>query len=147
MAIFDIFSKRQKKLRGDIPDVYTYDQLPNALKVQIVHIWTDALGNDQQYYDYSYGKRVASAYKFIVDTLCREYGVFKLPTADKHGDRMYLNEVANYLLQENNVEKQLDVVELSFKVIDHSTRRYDYLGRHDASQRADNALIELNNSN
>ena len=54
MAIFELFSKRQKALRGDIPDVYTYDDLPNALRVQIVHIWSDALGSDKDYYD-NYG--------------------------------------------------------------------------------------------
>ena len=32
MAIFDLFSKRQKALRGDVPDVYTYDDLPNSLR-------------------------------------------------------------------------------------------------------------------
>jgi hypothetical protein len=33
MSILDIFSKRQKKLRGDVPDVYTYDSIPEPLKV------------------------------------------------------------------------------------------------------------------
>ena len=34
MAIFDLFSKRQRALRCDVPDVYTYSDLPNALRVQ-----------------------------------------------------------------------------------------------------------------
>jgi hypothetical protein len=144
VAIFDLFSKRQKALRGDVPDVYAYDNLPNALRVQIVHIWTDSIGSDNNYYDYQYGDKVKSAYKFIVDTLCREYGMFKLPTAEKYGDRMYLNELANFLLQENDVERQLDVVELSFRYIDRLTREY-YLGRNNASRVADNAISELNN--
>lgn len=143
MAIFDLFSKRQTALRGDVPDIYTYDDLPKALKVQIVHIWTDAIGNNENYYD-SYSKGVKTAYKFIVDTLCREYGLFQLPTAEKHHDRMYLNELANYLLQESDIEKQLDIVELSFKVINHYTRDYRYLSRNDASTRADDAISELN---
>lgn len=143
MAIFDLFSKRQKKLRGDVPDVYTYDNIPNALRVQIVHIWRDVLGNEQQYYNYPEGSK--EAYKFIVDTLCREYGIFKLPTAEKYGDRMYLTELANYLLQEEDVEKQLDTVELSFKVVEHFTRDYQYMRRQDADKWADNAINELNN--
>lgn len=143
MAIFDLFSKRQKALRGDVPDVYTYDDLPNALRVQIVHIWTDSIGSDRDYYDYSYGEGVKSAYKFIVDTLCREYGLFKLPTAEKYNERMYLNELANFFLQESDVEKQLDIVELSFRYIDKITRQH-HLGRRNASQVADNAISELN---
>lgn len=144
MAIFELFSKRQKALRGDVPDVYTYDDLPNALRVQIVHIWADSIGNGHNYYDYTYGDSVKSAYKFIVNTLCREYGMFQLPTAENHNDRMYLNELANFLLQEEDVERQLDIVELSFKCIDILTREH-YLGRNNASEVADKAISELNN--
>lgn len=132
-------------MRGDIPDVYNYDSLPDSLKVQIVHIWSGSLGGKKQYYDYTYGREVKSAYQFIVDTLCREYGLFQLPTAEKHRERMYFNELANYLLQETDVEKQLDIVELSFKVIEHFTREYHYLGRNDAAKIANNAISVLNN--
>lgn len=143
MTIFDLYSKRQKTLRGDVPDVYTYNALPNTLRVQIVHIWTDTIGNDDDYYNL-YGKSVKTAYKFIVDTLCREYGLFKLPTSEKYSDRMYLNELANYLLQIDDVEKQLDIVELSFRYIDELTRDYNHLGRNNASKCADDAISELN---
>ncbi|MFA5214927.1 STM4504/CBY_0614 family protein [Sulfuricurvum sp.] len=145
MAIFNLFSKRQKALRGEVPDVYKYDDLSNTLRVQIVHIWTDTLGNSHDYYNtYRHAESVKSAYKFIVDTLCREYGLFKLPTADKYNDRMYLDELANYLLQVEEIEKQLDIVELSFKYIDKITRDYSYLGRNNASECANNAINELN---
>jgi hypothetical protein len=145
MAIFDLFSKRQKALRGDIPDVYTYEDLPNALSVQIVHIWTDALGNNKNYCDrYGCGPNVKAAYKFIVDTLCREYGIFELPTAKKYQDRMYLNELVDYLLQVDDVEKQLDIVELSFRYINEFTRGYNYLSKQNASGSADDAIDELN---
>lgn len=145
MAIFNLFSKRQKTLRGEVPDVYTYDGLPSALRVQIVHIWMDALGSDENYYDrYGYGPNVQLAYKSIVDILCREYGMFELPTAEKHRERMYLNELANYLLQIEDVEKQLDVVELSFRYIGRITRKFDYLGKRNASESADAAINELN---
>lgn len=145
MAIFDLFSKRQKAIRGDAPDVYTYDDLPDALRVQIVHIWSDTLGGDENYYDqYGCGPKVQEAYKFIVDTLCREYGMFQLPTAEKHRGRMYLNELVNYLLQVDDVEKQLDIVELSFRFIDRLTRKYNYLRKQDVSKDVDDAIDELN---
>lgn len=93
MSIFDLFSKRQKKLRGEVPDVYTYDEVPQPLKVQIVHIWRDTLGDVSQYPGHQH---VYDGYKFIVETLCREYGVFKLPGAEKYGDRNYFVELANF---------------------------------------------------
>ncbi|MDD4460565.1 MAG: hypothetical protein PHQ24_12315 [Proteiniphilum sp.] len=140
MAIFDLFSKRQKKLRGDVPDVYVYDNLPQPLRVQIVHIWTDTLGKGEQYWD----GQVKQSYEFIVNTLCREYGLFKLPGAKDYGDREYITELANFFLQVDDVEKALDAIELSFRVIDRLTRSWEYLRRNDASERADQAISELN---
>lgn len=140
MAIFDLFSKRQKKLRGEMPDVYQYSEIPNALRVQIVHIWMDTLGNAENYWD----SKANEAYKFIVDTLCREYGVFRLAGAKDYGNREYLNEFVNAFLHEKDVEKCLDFIELAFNVIDNSTRTYEYLLRSHASEKADEAIDELN---
>lgn len=141
MAIFDLFSKRQKRLRGDVPDVYVYDQLPQSLRVQIVHIWTDTLGNGEQYWN----GQVKQSYEFIVNTLCREYGLFKLPGAKDYGDRDFINELVNFLLQSDDIEKALDGIELSFRVIDRFTRNWEYLRRHNANELADQAISELNN--
>lgn len=140
MAIFDLFSKRQKKLRGDVPDVYLYDKLPQELRTQIIHIWLDTLGRGDQYYE---GK-VCQAYPLIVDTLCREYGLFKLPGAKDYGGRDYIQELANFFLREEKIERALDAVELSFRVIDHATRNWDYLRRRDANEIAHAAIEELN---
>jgi len=69
-VIFDLFSKRQKRLKGDVPDMYIYNNIPNALRVQIVHIWYDVLGNSNDYFNYH--ENVKSAYKFI-DWKSNEY--------------------------------------------------------------------------
>ncbi len=145
VAIFELFSKRQKKLRGDVPDVYTYDNLPKALRVQIIHIWNDTLGNNQDYHSHNQvGDNVKSAYKFIVDTLCHEYGLFKLAETSQFKERSYLEELANYLQQEEDIEKSLDAIELSFKVINTLSREVRHLHRRKASEIADDAIIELN---
>ncbi len=143
MGTFDIFSKRQKKLRGDVPDVYTYDTIPQPLKVQIVHVWRDTLGDENEYLSHYHG--VHAAYQFIVNTLCREYGVFSLPPATReYDDSNHLSELFNFLLQQNDSEKVLDAVELSFRYIDRITRKFDYRYRQDASTLADAAIEELN---
>ena len=146
MPIFDIFSKRQKKLRGDVPDVYSYGALPDALKAQIVHIMLDVLGNAQTYRSSLRERtRVKPAYKSIVDILCREYGVFTLDKSQSgHRERIYLEELVNFFLQEQDVERSLDVIELCFSVIDQETRNFNYLHRRNASSMADDALQELN---
>jgi hypothetical protein len=142
MSIFDLFSKRQKILRGDVPDVYSYDKIPQALRVQIVHIWNDTLGEENEYFSSSYG--TGRAFQFIVDTLCREYGLFNLRNSNDYGNRNYRAELVNFLLREEDHEKILDAVELSFRVIDRFTRKWDFLLRSNASELADDAIEELN---
>src|SRR5579883_2747449 len=111
--IVELFSKRQKALRGEVSDIYTYDELPQALRVQIVHIWRDTLGGGSEYADSSAETR--QTYKVLVDVLCREYGIFKLPVReDKYdpysGDRHYLAEFSNFFLQTPETDKALDAV-------------------------------------
>jgi hypothetical protein len=67
MGVFNLFSKRQRQARGEMPDVYVFDKLPPALRVQIVHIIQDAFGVD--HYNHYY---VANTYEFVKQTLCRE---------------------------------------------------------------------------
>ena len=143
MSLLDIFSKRQKRLRGEMPDIYSYDELPQPLKVQIIHIWRDTLGDEDAYLDIYRGTRVA--YQFIVEALRREYGVFALPgSTEPFADRGYLSELANFLLTEQDTERVLDAVELSFRAIDAITRNPGYLQRSNASEVADAAIEELN---
>src|SRR5713226_7112135 len=109
MTVFDLFSKRQRRLRGEVIDVYLYDKIPQQLRVQIVHIIRDALGED--HYGDEYSKK---AYRFIHDALCREYGFFELI---KHA-RSHEESLFNYFVNSDDPERALDVVELSFSVID-----------------------------
>lgn len=134
MAIFNIFSKRQKELKGEIPNIYVFDNIPQKLKIQINHILDDAIGID------NYSDRMESkAYELIHKTLCREYGVFHLVSHD-----MYPKEnVLNFFLNEKDVEKNLDVIELGFRFIDLVVRKniHSYPNK---KIEADEAIFELN---
>jgi hypothetical protein len=134
MGIFDLFSKRQRRLRGEFPDVYIYDELPNSLRVQIVHIIRDALGVN----NYS-SEHASNTYAFINNTLCREYGVFELTKRSHSLDE----SVLNFFLAEESVERALDVIELSFNLIDtHVRDHYPY--NSGAKIEPDDAISELN---
>jgi hypothetical protein len=106
MSVFDLFSKRQKRLRGEVPDTYRYDQIPQALRVQIVHILNDLFGEPR------YESPTPKAFAHINSVLCREYGTFKLV---KHGGRDPREDVFDFILQEENVERVLDALEISMK--------------------------------
>jgi hypothetical protein len=108
MAVVDLFSKRQKRLRGEVPDIYIYDDLPQKLRVQIVHIIRDAFGVVR-----SDGDRPSKVYRLVNDTLCRELGVFKL---NDHTTRDGTS-VFTFFLKQESVEQALDVVELCFRII------------------------------
>ena len=114
MAIVDLFHKRQKRLRGDYPDVYQYEELPSKLKVQLIHIWKETIGED-----YSGGKwNPSSENRNYLETcyniLCKELGVFELNKDDNFlGNTVsYSQNISKYFLTEKNIEKELSVVEL-----------------------------------
>lgn len=136
MAIFDLYSKRQRKLRGEVPDVYQYEEINNAFRVQVVHIVRDTFGQDRSGYN-----QASQAFRFIHKTLCKEYGVLSLKNySDSDFDAIY-----GYLLNADDHEKALDIIELSFKLINTYVRdnKYQYFteGR---TLDPDDAITELN---
>jgi hypothetical protein len=110
MPIYNLFSKRMKAERGEIPDVYQYNTFDYNLKVKIVHIINEYFGENYLSKEY---------YQQIISILCKEYGVFELT-------RQYRNNyehLFNYFLGENETEKALNVVELCFQFIDNITSK------------------------
>jgi len=125
-----------------LPDVYSYDKIPNPLRVQVIHI-CDALGDEKQCRDeYLLAKR---AYTSIVEALCREYGLFVLPgQQDRNNVRNHRVELETFLLQEQSPERVLDAIELSFRCIDRYTRTRNYLRKENYDDAANDAIAELN---
>ena len=141
MSIINLFSKRQKQLRGDNPDVFSYDQIPYPLRIQIIYLWEETLGDEADYN--SSFSRTNTCYRSIVEALCREYGCFRL-AEDRYSDRNYYFELIDFFIKEKDAEKVVDAIELSFKGIDTFTRDYIYRERAYASKEADEAISELN---
>jgi hypothetical protein len=140
MAIYNIFSKRMKAERGEVPDVYQYKTFEDSLRVKIVHIIGDGIGqsDNMRYIDDNY-------YKGIIDILCREYGIFELIDGGKNHSSPY-DHLMNYFIQEKNIEKALDVVELCFNVIDTMIRKNNssYAILHHIKLYPDEAIKDLN---
>ena len=124
MPIVDIFSKRQKRLRGEVPDVYQYGNIPRELRVQVIHITTEAFG--QTYYSSGtpyYPSGVDEIYAFIEKTLKHEYGTFEL-VEDATSN---LDAVERFFLGTREIEKAIDVIELLFQFIDPSMHEFGNL--------------------
>ncbi len=136
MAIYNLFSKRRKAERGEIPDVYQYTKFEMSLKVQIVHIIKDAFGNN----GYS---QVKEKYGIIKDALCREYGVFELYQFGSRADNS--EHVIKYFLNEEDIEKSFDVIELCFRAIENIiSDDYSYKSQYQVQINAVDAVKELN---
>jgi len=114
MSLKDIFSKRQKKLKGELPDILKYDVIPQNLRVQIVHILRDCIG-ETRITAYEFNK-AAEIYKSIFDILCREYGRFSLVKEDY--DDNFEKQVLNFILQTDITEEILDTIEVAFQAME-----------------------------
>ena len=102
MPVPDLYSYRKRLAAGDTPDVFTYDELPHALRVQIVHIWRRAIG-----------QRHDQGWKWIHDRVAEGHGRFEL--ADGYGEEA---RCTNFLLQSASVDETLDLIEVSFRFIE-----------------------------
>ncbi|MDL5044999.1 hypothetical protein QQ054_02945 [Oscillatoria amoena NRMC-F 0135] len=138
MAIFNIFSKRQKKLRGEFSDVFLYDQIPQTLRTQIALIITDAFGQAKTFgRDYP-----LIAYDFICNSLRKEYGKFSL--TDRVNDNSPV-QIINFFMNTDNYEEALDVIEICFKYINITIRNdQSYLYYTNINTSPDEAIDELN---
>ena len=134
MAILELFSKRQKKQRGEVPDVYQYENIDQSFRVQVVHIVRDTIG-----VELDYNNTTNEVYKEIHNVLCKEYGVFTL----KEYAETNFSAVFDFFLQEKSYEKCLDIIELTFRIIDRSPE-YQFSGATGVSQKPDDAINELN---
>lgn len=144
MAIFETFSKRQKRLeRAGKQDVYQYETLPHEFRVQIIHIWKNAIG--RYYTPHSPFAGTASPanefWEVIQNTLARELGLFVV------GEPMDNPNVQcqQYLLK-TDTSGALDIIELSFRVIERivkNVKPYELVGAN-ITQNADSAIEELN---
>lgn len=115
MSNFEIYSKRQKRLRGETPDVYVYDSLPEPLRVQIIQIWDDVMGNLDQYLEFNHVVR--DRYDIIVKKLRHEYGVIYLPNSTDLQPSDSYEELFRFFHEQSDVDMALDAVELTFRAL------------------------------
>ena len=133
MGVIDLFSKRQKRARGEVPDVFSYDPIPRGLRVQVIHIWADAFGRDG--YGQATRKRM---FEYMQKILVREYGRFTLTNHPSSSE----DDLTDFLLSGADTDQALDVIELTFKVICSLTVEYRYYTS--PTVEASEAVEELN---
>jgi len=147
MVVIELYSKRRARELGNVPDVYEYDKIPQPLRVQIIHIWGDAIGIPYiTTHSESSIRNIHTAYHNIVQVLRREYGLFTLaPNSDAEEKAHSKNELTRWFLGEANTDRILDAVELSARIIERACSKPNYIStRQNNNEIAKEAIEELN---
>lgn len=126
MALIPLFSRREREARGEQPDVYVYDAVEHRVRVQMVQIVDEVVGDP----DSVVGDSVWTA---IRDVMRKELGKFELARhyRDSRG------EVVSWFIAEAEVQHVVDAIELFCLGIDRIAR--DRVG----DEKCDAALLEL----
>ena len=98
--------------------MYVYDVMRGKLRIQILHIITDTLGQNTHHLQ----DKTGEVYDTIVSVLMREYGRSRL--SEVFPDN--ISGLQNFFLNEADYEHALDVVELTFQLIDTRVRTQYY---------------------
>jgi hypothetical protein len=145
MSIIELYSKRKSAIKDKgIELVFQYDELPQKLRIQIVHIWKSTIGVPHLGDGWMRGPNEAHAvWQFIRDVICREHGLFKLT---KNVTVNSFDECVRYLL-ESKADNCLDIIEISFRVV-AGPKIAGYTNedwrKNEITQRPDDAIEELN---
>lgn len=125
--------------------MYQYETIPSELRVQIVRIWRAVLRD-------RHNDDAQQVYKLLHQTLSYEYGKFTLDQSEdysnsdyhrRHNDSYDIATVINFFLGTDDMERAIDVIELSFRYIDQDVR-CNRNGYFNPSVSPDDAIKELN---
>ena len=115
MVIKDLFSKRDRKAE---PAPLIRDAIPQEFRVQVLHIWARALGTSEL----RTLNTVPDYWKGLHDNLAEEHGLMQL------GEYHDTPRVAcqRYLLGVKDAEKALDLIQLSFRIVERVIPQISY---------------------
>ena len=100
-------------VRSEVPDVYSYDDIPEAFRTQVILILQDI-------------NLLSRFFEHIVKMLCREYGVFILCEAEnQYGGRDFERELYRFIFENQETDRVLDAIELAFKFVKNRCGRDD----------------------
>jgi hypothetical protein len=143
MAVWDIFSKRQKRReQAGQEDVFQYEDLPQPFRNQVIHIWVDALGrwDDPQYLGPPSSHGPNRWWNSIFGVMTRELGTFHLAEPSFNPF-----EQCQIFVHKAETNHALDIIEVTFRYMDsvirnlHTGERSQYRLIH-----PDKAICELN---
>ena len=141
---YEIFSKRQQRIRGGAPDTYQHESIPKELRFQVLYIW-EKVWEKADYNDYfgvfQLSELATDVYNSIEMTLREEYGVRSLIEGSDPDEEDYstYQAVHDFFFETEDTDKVIDVIELSFRYIDQVIR-----DKFHVYEEPDEAIDQLN---
>lgn len=138
MVLPPTYSRRKRQSQGDRHDVYRYDGIPNTLRVQIIHIFSEAMGKQERH---NYESELERCFACIVRSLQKEFGVFTLVGEYTSSRR---NEYFLWIQKEKDIDRLIDGYELGLRMIDNYIRQNWDKFQYAVETPPDNAIAEAN---
>jgi hypothetical protein len=135
MSIIETYSKRRKRLQGKVLDVFTYDEIPDGLRIQICHIWKQSFGEERR--DYMGQNPI---YPELEQNLAAEFGLFSLGNKAEGT----AHSIVEYFMRQADTEQALDMIEMSFQFSIHANRQYRWKDGWGQRISGDEAAEDLN---
>lgn len=145
MAVFDLFSARKRAVaNAGKAEVYQYDKITPALRVQLQQILRDAIGG--WYVPTGYHRSPPNnnlGWEMIHRILLKEKGRHRLMDSYQETSA---DDVLNYIGSASSTDDFLDAVEVCLDYLDHTARRFSAGDRreHGITQDAASAIEESN---
>jgi AbiJ N-terminal domain 4 len=145
MAVIDLFSKRQRQ-QARHPLVYKYEPIPHPFRIQVIHIWLEALGPYVQIHN-DWGLSAEEPplsnhlWKLAADSLSREWGLIRL--AGEYDDPSIACQKAILAAE---TERVIDLIEVTFRLIERVVCKLDEyeIKQTRITALPDDAIAELN---
>jgi len=116
MALPDIFARRKRNASGESRDVYSYDKIPQDLRIQVIQIFQDAIGPSRQGDGYAYladpGREI---YEYLIRMYRREAKKFHLTgkTYQSPDEEFY-----QWILDLDDTDLCISAMESALQIID-----------------------------
>jgi hypothetical protein len=146
LVLRDTWSRRHRaELRYGHGDIFSYEDLPQPLRVQIFHLLQDTIGGWAESNPYAYAPSPPSKsnqiWAWLDKALADELGMF--------GPGQRRNSFQNFpkfFMQCRDIDQLLDRVEVTFRLIDKHVHHWTPIDRQssDAVTPADEAIATLN---
>lgn len=134
MAVFEVFSRRLRKAKqAGLPVIYTYDELPEAFRNQVGHLWRDSA--PCLYEEFGGEGPNFGFWRLVESAVAKELGLRSLASANIHDP---LSRCISFF-SSASTEQALDFLEMSFSFL-----LRDSSGLDAGIQPVDDAITELN---